>query len=75
MLQKNGNMDHSVFRKLGQRILAPTENLYSWFSTGDNMIKVVCLDCSLVDAYCGLYLIQDIIYATIKTLNLAFIRN
>jgi hypothetical protein len=39
------------------------------------MIKVVCLDCRLVDAYSGLYLIPDIIYATIKSLNFAFIRN
>jgi hypothetical protein len=29
MLQTNGNIEHSFVRKLGQRILAPTDNIYS----------------------------------------------
>jgi hypothetical protein len=74
IFQTNGNTDHFIFKKLGHRMLAPTENFYSWFNSGDNMSKVICLDCSLGDAYCGLYLISDIMSTTIKTLNLAFIR-
>jgi hypothetical protein len=27
VLQMNGNIDHSIFRKIGHRMLAPTENL------------------------------------------------
>jgi len=49
MLQTNGNVDHYIFQKLGQRMLAPTESFYSWFNTGDNTIKVICLDYSLGD--------------------------
>jgi hypothetical protein len=73
MLKTNGNIDHSIFRTLGHRMLAPNENLYSWFNTGDNMIKVICLDYSLGDAYSSLYLIWDMISSTIKILNWAFI--
>jgi hypothetical protein len=56
-------------------MLATNENLYSWFNAGDKIIKVICLDYILGDAYCGLYLISDIISTTVKTLNLAFMRN
>lgn len=75
MFKTNGYIDHSIFRKLRHSMLAPIENFYSRFNTGDNMIKVICLDCILGDAYCGLYLTSDIVSTTIKTLNLAFIRD
>jgi len=73
MLQTNGNIDHSIFRKLEHTILAPTENLYSCFNAGDNMVKVICLVYSFGEVYSHLYLISDIIYATTKTLNLTSI--
>jgi len=59
MLQTNGNIDHYIFQKLGHSMLVPTEKLYIWFNTGDNMIKVISLDYSLEDSYCGLCLISD----------------
>jgi len=75
IFQTNGNIDHFIFQKLRHRRLAPNENLYSWFKTGDNTSKVICLECSLGDAYFGLYLTSDIMSTTVKTLNSAFIRN
>jgi hypothetical protein len=56
-------------------MLATNEKLYGLFNAGDKIMKVICLDYSLGDAYCGLYIISDIISTTIKILNLAFIRN
>ena len=55
-------------------MLATNENFYSWFNAGDKIMNVICLDYSLGDAYCGLYLISDIISTRVKTLNLTSIR-